>query len=737
MTKANARVSSAFLKCALKYACAFVIVGPFAIVDGNIATNASHANEPILVVVRKKAEAEKSIPMVTQTFRKNDISRMRLQSPTDLSAIVSGFSFNDPFGRFNPAPSMRGLIQPGLGDEPSVAFFNDGMYLSGRSSINSLSFDLERIEVAKGPQNALYGRNSFGGAINAISALPTQNTERYVDITAGEKNRMQATGVVSGPINDKLSARIAAYVRDWGGYFDNANPNGPEIGREQTQAARITLRGTPAPDSDVVLRLTHIHDHDSQPKGFLVPANCGPRIPDNVLRYYCGEVPESDEPYSADAPVNGYERMHTRLSVDWTQTINDNLTSFVMLGGSTENSEFARDDDFSSTPAAIAGINTRRFDMQGDARLTYQPDARNFSLLGGVSLYHFNNHNARADQYIVLGQTGPGGAISKALTDTAALYGNISVPLRNNVTLSLDGRYQIEWKDFKSTIRDPSGEMLDLKDSWSAFTPKATISWQRNPESLLVYASAAQGYKSGGFNDRQNLFDNERAYGPEHNWTYELGMKNIPLRENLSADLGAFYIDWQNQQVLAYSAAGATNNFFLSNSAQSRVKGIETALNWTWGDTTRLGLHYTYADARFVKYNDPDLATIQGFDPDGDVSGNRLPRYSPHHVGFDIEDRRPLTDDLEWVNTAQFSFQSSQYTDNGNLAENGHRSLLNLQTGVELGNAYAGFYIDNALDERDPPVGISWSDARTGFSRAWLVTPQDGRTIGIRTKFKF
>lgn len=701
-------------------------------------THSKDKNKKTLyITVRKYYEPEKSVPMVTQTFRKEDISRLRLQSPTDVSALVTGFSFNNPFGRYNPAPSMRGLIQPGLGDEPSVAFFNDGMYLSGRSSIDSLAFDLERMEIAKGPQNALYGRNSFGSAVNAVSALPTQKIERSLDLVAGAKNRIQATAVASGPLNDKVSARLAVYARDWGSYFKNTVSGGPDIGREQTQAARATLRFNPTPGRDLVFRLMHIHDRDGQPKGFLVPANCGPRIPDNVLRYYCGELPESAEPYGADAPVDGYERLHTRVSLDWNETISDNLSTHAMVGGSTENSEFSRDDDYSTAPAAIAGVNTHRFDIQGDAHLLYTPDARNFSALGGASFYHFNNFSQRADQYIVLGQTEPGGPFSKGLTDTIAAYGNISVPLHDHFTLSVDGRYQVEWKSLKSSIRDLSAQTLDLEDSWSAFTPKATLSWQRAPESLLLYASVAEGYKSGGFNDRQNIYDTERTFGPEHNWTYEIGAKNIPLASSLSADLGAFYIDWQKQQVLAYSAAGATNNFFLDNNAQSRVKGIETSLNWQWGSTTRMGLHYTYADARFVKYNDPDLARIQGFDPDGDVSGNRLPRYSPHHIGFDLEDRRPFGTDLEWVNSAQFSYQSSQYTDNGNLAENGARSLLNLQTGVALGDAYAGFYVDNALDERDPPVGISWSDARTGFSRAWLVTPQDGRTIGIRTRFKF
>ncbi len=721
-----------------KYACGFAALLAFMSFPAHAAEVAKD-KDTLYVTVRKRYEPEKSVPQTVQVFRREEISALRLQSPTNISSSVSGFSFNDPFGRFNPAPSMRGLIQPGLGDEPSVAFFNDGHYLSGRSSINSLAFDLDRIEVAKGPQSALYGRNSFGGAINAISAKPSQQVERSVDVMMGSKDRQQITGVVSGPINDVLSARLAVYDRDWGGFFKNSIPGGPNIGGEKTQAARGTLRYQPDATRDVVLRLTHIHDNDEQPKGFLVPANCGPRTADGVLRYYCGSLPESGAPYAAnDVGNNGYTRTHSRLNLDWNETLNDTTSLLFTMGGSTEESRFARDDDYSSQRAARAGIDARRNDVQADARIMYEPTSKAWDAMAGVSLYRFFNHTRRTDQYYVLGQTTPGGAVTTALTQTAAMYGSVAFALPVDFKLTLDGRYQREWKNLESSIRDLSGTPLDLSGNWGAFTPKVTLSWQRTPESLLAYVSAGRGYKSGGFNDRQNIFDAQRAFGPEQNWTYEAGFKNIPLQSNLSFDIGAFFIDWRNQQVQAYSAAGATNNFFLDNNASSTSKGIETALHWQPRENTRIGLFYTYADARFEKYNDPDLAGIVGYAPTGDVSGNRLPRYSPHHIGMEILNRTPLNfQNWDWVNTAQFTFQSSQYTDNANLAKTGNRSILNVESGVSRGPVYAGFFVDNALNERDPPVGISWSDATTGFSRAWLVVPQDGRTFGIRAKMKF
>ncbi len=694
------------------------------------------------MTVRKQPERVADVPATVKLIDRKAINAGNIASPADISTLVPGFSFNDPFGRYNPAPSFRGLIQQGLGDDPSVGFFNDGLYLSGRSSINSLAFDLEKIEAVKGPQNALYGRNSFGGAINAVSARPVNKQEYWVDGSMGTHDRRVVQAGVNVPLADHAKARIALYDRDWGGYFKNSLPGGPDIGREQTKAARLSLLFDPEPGRDVLIRLTHIADEDDQPKGFLTPANCGPRTTDGQPRLFCGEIPNRAESYAAndvgtEQPM-GYNRDHTRTSIEWTERLNDRMKLTTLVGGAVEGSTFIRDDDYQAANAARAGIDTDRFDAQADSRLNYATRDGKWNGLVGVSLYRFLNDVDRLDQYYVSGQTSPSGPKVKNTTETAGTYASLTRKLPHGFALTGDGRFQYETKTFKSTTNAlTTGLPLELDDSWTAFTPKLTASWTA-PSQLMLYSSVGKGYKTGGFNDRANLYDSERTYKPEENITYELGTKNIPVASDIEAELGGFWIDWTDQQVTAYSTAAPTQNFFVNNAGETTVKGIEASLRWKPLSSLFVDFGYTFSDARYDYYKDPDLANVTGFAPDGDVSGNRLPRYSPHHFSIATAYRTasPLPR-WDYVVTSQLTYQSSQYTDNSNTSRTGDRTLLNIQGGIERENISLGLWVDNALAEKDPAVGIPWTDATQGFRREWLVVPQDGTTIGTRIKLKW
>lgn len=715
----------------------------FAASEIMLASSAFADDNPLLITVRKQKETLEKVPASVVVLNKDTLEEGSIHSPSQISMLVPGFSFNDPFGRYNPAPSFRGLIQQGLGDDPSVGFFNDGMYLSGRSSVNSLNFDMERIEAVKGPQNALFGRNSFGGLINMVSAMPTDRLETWVDGRAGTQERFETQAGINLPVNDVLKSRLALYWRDWGGYFDNDVANGPDIGRERTKAARLSFLFDPSFDRDIILRLTYIKDDDGQPAGFLVPANCGPRIADSQLRLYCGEIPErSDYGYEAndvgtEQPM-GYHREHMRANLEWKEYLASRTTLTTMMGASAETSVFIRDDDYQEANAARAGIDTDRFDTQFDMRINHKTADGLWNGLVGLSGYNFHNNVDRIDQYYVLGQTEPNGPKTKNVTQTAGLYGSLTRELGHGFSLTGDARYQYEQKTFNSTTTAvTTGQPLDLDDSWTAFTPKGTLSWTA-VNRMMLYGSIAKGYKTGGFNDRANIFDSERTYKPEENITYEIGAKNIPLHDTLRADLGGFWIDWTDQQVIAYSTAGATQNFFINNAGQTTVKGIEAALRWQATSSLSLDVGYTYADARFDSYRDPELATISGYAPNGDVSGNRLPRYSPHHLSLNASYRKPSPfQGWDFVLGGQFTLQSSQYTDNSNTSKTGARTLLNLQGGVEKGPMTIGFWVDNALNEKDPAVGIPWTDAAQGFRREWLVVPQDGSTLGLRMTMKW
>ena len=219
-----------------------------AAVASQVATGQDQADSPeakleeIVVTARLRAERLQDVPASIAAFDETSIERAQLNTLDKLSFQVPSLAASDPFGRNNLSIAMRGIGLAGIGDELPVGLFVDGVYIAGRSSGNLLITDVERIEVARGPQSALYGRNTFAGAVNFVTRKPSNDTRGFLEGSAGTKDRYEIRGDVSGPlIADRLYGQIGGVWRDWGGYFDNAalggRPQSPEDERPEQQVA--------------------------------------------------------------------------------------------------------------------------------------------------------------------------------------------------------------------------------------------------------------------------------------------------------------------------------------------------------------------------------------------------------------------------------------------------------------------------------------------------------------------
>ncbi|SNR92981.1 MULTISPECIES: TonB-dependent receptor [unclassified Azospirillum] len=686
--------------------------------------------EEIIVTARMRAEDPQKVPASLIVLDAAILDRAGISSIASIASHAPGLVVSDPFGRFNPAPAMRGLSQPGTGDEPSVGFFLDGVYISGRSSINMFLADLARVEVLKGPQNALFGRNSFGGAVNLVTNPPGEETEGSLELTAGAKDRREATGAVSGAlVPGKLSARLNVAHKEYGGFYKNSVADGPEIGSEQSTSAALTLRATPTDRLEATLRLLTARDRDDQPKGYYLATNCQPRAGTVALSQYCGEIPEYQGAFAANAQHTGFMRdaqraaLTARYSADAVE-----VTSITAIG--QERNEFNRDDDYSAALLSRAGQLTKRWDGSQEIRLLSLDQGQALTWLLGGSLYRFDNSTWRRNIQYVQGQTSPSGVATDARTDSAALYGSATLRLGQGLAVTGDLRWQRDAKDFASTARNAAGQPIRLSDQWTLWTPRVQLSWQAS-DNLLAYVSAAKGMKSGGFNDMANLFDAERSFGPESNWTYEAGVKSVLADGRLTANAALFHIDWRRQQVVAASTAGLLNNFYTNNAGRSRSRGLELEL--TARPLEGLDLHgaYSFIDAEFRDYADPDYRDIPAFAAvGGQIGGLALPRQSRHQLALGADYRADLPlDDLAGFAGGEWLWQSRQYAENSNLSWVPADSKINLWTGLEKGAYRLTFKLQNLLDERNPLVAVRFSrPTAAGFTRAWLVTPADGRT---------
>ena len=258
------------------------------------AQDGAVALEEIVVTARRVEERLQDVPLAITAFSAADIQSAGIENLDDVANLTPGMTFSNLIGEFLPVPVIRSIAPTAVQDrENNAAIFVDGVYVSGREGLNFSQLDLERIEVVKGPQAAMYGRNSFSGAVNFVTARPTDEFRGKAELTFGDRGRLTASGAISGPlVEDKLRARVAIILNQWDGSYDNQVPDGPDIGGFEYETVQGSLYWTPTDQFEAGLSIYTSTDQIDVSALTSVTANC-----ENVsargmrLANYCGELP--------------------------------------------------------------------------------------------------------------------------------------------------------------------------------------------------------------------------------------------------------------------------------------------------------------------------------------------------------------------------------------------------------------------------------------------------------------
>lgn len=253
----------------------------------------------ILVTSRKKEEKLLEVPVAITAFSADAIQKAGIRDLYDIAELTPGLSFFNAQGEFLAVPVIRGVAPTDIFGENNAAIFVDGVYVSGREGLNFSQLDLERIEVVKGPQSALYGRNAFSGAINYVTKLPAETFETKGDVTYGNDGRYGGQAAVSGPIlGNTLRGRIATLYDNFDGSYDNTL-GGEDIGGYKYRSTQGSLLWQPAESLQVVGSVYYSNDEIDDAATTGVAANCENRVDSNLaitrLLNVCGEVPTLSE----------------------------------------------------------------------------------------------------------------------------------------------------------------------------------------------------------------------------------------------------------------------------------------------------------------------------------------------------------------------------------------------------------------------------------------------------------
>lgn len=286
----------------LAAACAAALAAPAAAWGQELAE--------IVVTARRVEEKIKEVPLAITAFDAAAIESAAITNLADVAALTPGLSFFNAFGENLPVPVIRGIVPQDIFGENAAAIFVDGVYVSGREGLNFSQLDVERIEVLKGPQSAMYGRNAFSGAINYVTSAPSDVFESRGEVEGGNRGRQKFLGVVSGPIlGESVTGRLSALYSEWDGSYDNSIAPENDIGGNRFRSLQGKLRWRVRDNLEANLGLYYSNDEIDESAVAGIAANCEDQVEQTTanvtnepfprLQNYCGRIPDLED--TADA----------------------------------------------------------------------------------------------------------------------------------------------------------------------------------------------------------------------------------------------------------------------------------------------------------------------------------------------------------------------------------------------------------------------------------------------------
>ena len=531
----------------------------------------------IVVTAQKRSESLQRVPLAVTAISGDSLTSSNTNNTADLQLKTPGLvlTTNGPFGQ----PYIRGIGTDilGAGSDPSVAVNIDGVYLTRPTAAIQDFYDVDRVEVVKGPQGTLYGRNATGGAINIISAEPQTDFGAGADVTVGNYSRIRATGYLNVPTSDDTALRLSGIRASRDGYTKLITASGERRNGSQadedTFGGRAQFLAKPAPGLKILLAADYLRENDSQ---FLNNrpnpdfASVAPALGLGAI------VPPSVRRSTAD-------REQYALVKDWglrsTITYELGAIDLKSISSYRYNSYDAQYD--------IDGTNLNfAWDTEGAESRTFTQELQASQSVGRfrwiVGAYYL--HERATSYYDVrfggdsepvfhVGLTSPEQNLSIAVanarntTDALAVFGQANYDVTDALTLTVGGRYSTEKKDF--ALNDElAGSTLKDAHRWSAFTPKFGIEYRLSSNGLL-YASVTKGFKSGGY----NADGVGERFNPETIWSYEAGAKITSLDGRLRTNLSAFYYDYTDLQARIRDPLGT--NAIVANVGSAKLYGAE------------------------------------------------------------------------------------------------------------------------------------------------------------------
>ncbi len=600
----------------------------------------------ITVTARRQEETLFTVPGQVSAFSSDQLTEdLAAENVGALQGVVPNLNLVQGRGSSSSANIfIRGIGQPDAlaTFDPAVGVYVDDVYISRIRGALFDVYDVERIEVLRGPQGTLYGKNTNGGALKIVTKKPGDEFEASGRVSYGSYNAIEAAATLSGPlVEDKLGGGLSVYLGKRDGYVDDPI-GGQEYNDKDTKAIRGTLMWTPNEALELVFNADYTEESPSltvgQPQSLLFAVDLAPATPaDTIVPLF---LPSGDEfNYETATSLNRVggtdlentnDLQHTGFGVTATYELNDNVT----LKSITARRELDYDDfiDIDATPLELGDVfvGVRQDQTSQEFQLLYD-DGGPVSGVGGLFWLNENVSSfqqAYADDFLLFG--GFPLAFTRDIEDNLnlhswAAFGNLVYDINDRLSLTGGLRYTYELKTYQrstSTTLVPAPFAFGVSESWTDVSPMVSLDYQFDDDTF-GYAKIAKGFKSGGFNGRANSPGDQTPYDPEIVWTYEAGARKSLHDGRVNLSGAVFYSDYQDFQARV-SVERGPGEFDLPvfNAGQLDIWGAELEAQALVGDNLTLDAQIGYLNAEYGEFLDANA-------PTGDRADTDEPAFAP------------------------------------------------------------------------------------------------------------
>lgn len=604
-----------------------------------IADIANAQLEEIIVTAQKREQSLNDVSVTVAAFSGDQIEQLRVDSMVSLTSVVPGLDITNSIGGTNPRISLRGV---GLNDfnpnnNPSVGVYVDEVFQVSPATLGFMMFDLDRVEVLKGPQGTLYGRNSNGGAINIVTVGPSEERDGYAKVGYGSFETLEVEGAIGGAFSDSVFGRLSVRYQDQGETYYDGEQTGANFGDSNALGLRAQIGGASANGWETNLKIEFAtdegprHPSKSDPiltqDGFFGPGRCDAALAGINDRTQCDDAlgfltpgesglliaDDTEDPWLRTEPFAASKQTNTDVeSTSAALRISKEFDamSFTSVTGYLTNERTYSEGNISEVEAAGIYRDEKLDAFSQEFRLDGSSDKAEW--VAGV---FFSQDDVESFNDLLLTDlflTDMFWTVDQE-TSTAAAFANIDWSLSDKLRLSTGVRYSWEEKKFSGGTTDVNTNGTSLIIGGPGTFPLSDVddkisqndvSWRvgldyRPNDNWLIYGNVSTGFKSGGFFGDLTFSNEELApYDPEEITAYEVGFKATLGGGAAQLNAAAFSYDYKDIQSQVPSALSLQ----FTNVPSADVNGLDVELQWQPTEAFYFGAGIAFLDTEMSAF---------------------------------------------------------------------------------------------------------------------------------------